>query len=97
MIDPPEDQPNNSQVSKNLGYLTLEVEAAVYKVILVSVNIAAVIIATVLFPIFYTAGLAFGIAGLKGRANRLAGPGTPFIAYPRFIPIGGKSQVCRRL
>jgi hypothetical protein len=77
-----------------LGYLTSAVENVAYVFVLVGVNAAAIIIATALFPIFYTAGIAFGIAGLKGRANRLAGPGTPEIAYPRFLPLGGKSQVC---
>ncbi|KAK9916203.1 hypothetical protein WJX75_010017 [Coccomyxa subellipsoidea] len=81
-----------AKLRTQLGYLTSAVENVAYVFVLVGVNAAAIIIATALFPIFYTAGIAFGIAGLKGRANRLAGPGTPEIAYPRFLPLGGKSQ-----
>ncbi len=80
--------------SQQLGYLTTLAENIAYYVVSGGVNFAAILIATALFPIFYTAGIVIKVADLKGRDNRLAGPGKPDIQYPRFLPLGGKSQVC---
>ncbi|EIE26082.1 hypothetical protein COCSUDRAFT_61078 [Coccomyxa subellipsoidea C-169] len=80
-------------IDQQLGYLTTLAESIAYYVVSGGVNFAAILIATALFPMFYTAGIAIKIADLKGRDNRLAGPGKPDIQYPRFLPLGGKSQI----
>ncbi|CAL8470328.1 g9870 [Coccomyxa elongata] len=81
-----------SIASTLLGILTEALAQLSYSLISVGVNLSAIAISVILFPIFLTAGVAIEVARWNRRPNILAGPGNPDIDFPNYQPLGAKCQ-----